>query len=96
MHKTSHLVLVLDCNPVHWRSKVSKRTRSSGSTSSFRMDDEDELENGASEDTSYLTGPNCKQFNQLLNQVHLYASTFLMFSKSNRISLLMTLGPDLG
>lgn len=94
MGKTSHLVLVIDCNPVHWHSKVTRRT-SRESTSSFTMDDEndsDELNNDKTS-TEFPSGASCKQFNQLLNQIHLYATTFLMFSDSNRISILVTLGP---
>jgi len=93
MGKTSHLVLVIDCNPVHWHSKVSRRT-SRESTSSFTMDDENDSDEPTDDRTTeFPNGASCKQFNQLLNQVHLYATTFLMFSDSNRISILVTLGP---
>merc|ERR1711934_369510 len=73
---------------------LSRRT-SRESTSSFTMDEENESDANDYDDRTneFPSGASCKQFNQLLNQVHLYATTFLMFSDSNRISLLVTLGP---
>jgi len=57
------------------------------------MDDENDSDEPTDTTNELSNGASCKQFNQLLNQVHLYATTFLMFSDSNRISILVTLGP---